>query len=412
MAPLSLTIHGNCPTTNARATSLFLGASENRNCVQLPIFMPVGTQGTMKGLTAEQVKSTGCRLMLSNTYHLGLRPGPELLEKAGGLHKFMGWDRSLLTDSGGFQMVSLLHLAHISEQGVNFRSPHDGSELLLTPEKSIGLQNSIGADIMMQLDDVVSSTTTGPRVEEAMHRSIRWLDRCIAAHKRTEEQNLFAIIQGGLDLDLRSQCIKEMVKRDTPGVAIGGLSGGEDKNQFWKVVKHCCDELQRVQPHKPRYLMGVGYALDLVVCVALGVDMFDCVFPTRTARFGMALTAHGQINLNSTKFSTDMHPIAANCPCTTCAKYTRAYLHTIAKEPLCCHLLSVHNITYQLELMKSARQAIIDGTFPHFVQQFVANLHPKGCPSWAADALNSVGITIPNVAKVVPKDFGHIPKAS
>lgn len=150
-------------------------------------------------------------------YHLGLRPGPELLEKAGGLHKFMGWDRSLLTDSGGFQMVSLLHLAHISEQGVNFRSPHDGSELLLTPEKSIGLQNSIGADIMMQLDDVVSSTTTGPRVEEAMHRSIRWLDRCIAAHKRKDEQNLFAIIQGGLDLDLRSQCIKEMVKRDTPG---------------------------------------------------------------------------------------------------------------------------------------------------------------------------------------------------
>ena len=216
--------------------------------VDAPVFMPVGTQGTMKGLTMDQMRNLGCQLFLGNTYHLGTRPGTEVLDRFGGLHGFMNWDGALLTDSGGFQMVSLLKLAEITEEGVRFQSPHDGSMLLLTPEKSMEIQNSIGADIMMQLDDVVHTLTTGDRVVEAMHRSVRWLDRCIESHKQPEKQNLFPIIQGGLDLQLRSECIEEMVKRNMPGYAIGGLSGGEDKDKFWRVVKHCAERLPRDKP--------------------------------------------------------------------------------------------------------------------------------------------------------------------
>ncbi|EDQ92416.1 uncharacterized protein MONBRDRAFT_4956 [Monosiga brevicollis MX1] len=327
---LAFRIVAKCSRTPARASELYLPHST----VHTPIFMPVGTQGTMKGLTPAQLESLNCQIMLSNTYHLGSRPGPEIMKQAGGLHKFMNWKRSVLTDSGGFQMVSLLHLAEITEHGVSFQSPHDGSQMMLTPEHSIGLQNTIGADIIMQLDDVVSSLISGPRVEEAMHRSIRWLDRCIAAHARPEEQNLFAIIQGGLDLELRRQCVDAMVERNTPGYAIGGLSGGEEKSSFWRVVK----ETARLLPDdKPRYCMGVGYATDLIVCVALGVDMFDCVFPTRTAA-----------------------PLGSRNPA-----------HS---------LISTHH-------------AIIADRFPEFVIDYMQTLHPDGAyPDWAQEALASVGI--------------------
>lgn len=203
--------------------------------VETPMFMPVATQASLKGLTPEQLEKLDCRICLNNTYHLGLKPGQDALDAIGGAHKFQSWNRNILTDSGGFQMVSLLKLATITEDGVNFLSPHDGSPMLLTPEHSISLQNSIGSDIVMQLDDVVSTLTTGPRVEEAMYRSIRWLDRCIAAHKYPDRQNIFAIIQGGLDPELRKKCCEEMVKRNTPGIAIGGLSGGEDKESYCKV---------------------------------------------------------------------------------------------------------------------------------------------------------------------------------
>ncbi|KAI9590966.1 Queuine tRNA-ribosyltransferase [Syncephalis fuscata] len=248
---LHFEIVAKCPTTKARVSRLHLP----HFVADTPMFMPVGTQGTMKGLTTQQLEDLDCHVILGNTYHLGNRPGQELLDEAQGLHKFMNWSRGLLTDSGGFQMVSLLKLAEITEKGVEFEAPHDGSRMLLTPEKSIDLQNSIGADIMMQLDDVVSSLTTGPRLEEAMLRSIRWLDRCIDAHKRPNEQNLFAIIQGGLMPELRRTCIDEMVKRDLPGYAIGGLSGGEEKDQFWRIVTLCTDLLPE---DKPRYCMGVG----------------------------------------------------------------------------------------------------------------------------------------------------------
>lgn len=204
--------------------------------VDTPVFMPVGTQGTIKGLTSAQVDALGCQIILGNTYHLGVRPGTDLIADFGGLHSFMNWKRNLLTDSGGFQMVSLVDLCEIKEEGVSFKSPVDGSMLLLTPELSIHYQNQIGADIMMALDDVCSSLTVGPRVEEAMHRTLRWIDRCIKAHKRPTEQNLFGICQGGLEPKLRDYCLREMVKRQLPGYAIGGLAGGEDKLQFWRVV--------------------------------------------------------------------------------------------------------------------------------------------------------------------------------
>jgi tRNA-guanine transglycosylase len=267
--------------------------------------------------------------------------------------------------------------------------------MLLTPEKSIELQNAIGADIIMQLDDVVHTLTTGPRVEEAMLRSIRWLDRCVEAHSRKTEQSLFPIIQGGLDLDLRSRCIEEMVKRDLPGYAIGGLSGGEDKNAFWPLVKFCTDRLPR---NKPIYCMGVGYATDLVVCVALGVDMFDCVFPTRTARFGNALVKSGSLSLKQKQYEADFSPIDSECSCLTCRKYTRAYLHTlIARDPVGCHLITIHNINYQLALMRGMRESIIADKFPEFVGKFMKEmfgLDSANYPKWMTDAFASVNIKL------------------
>ncbi|RKP17531.1 queuine tRNA-ribosyltransferase-like protein, partial [Rozella allomycis CSF55] len=384
-----LEIIAQCSTTSARVSKMHLP----HQVVDTPVFMPVGTQGTMKGLTMKQMKDLDCQLFLGNTYHLGHRPGPELLEKMGGLHKFMDWDRALLTDSGGFQMVSLLKLAEIKEEGVQFQSPHDGSIMMLTPEHSISLQTSIGADIMMQLDDVVHTLTEGPRMEEAMYRSVRWLDRCIKAHTNTDNQHLFAIIQGGLDYDLRGKCIEEMVKRDLPGYAIGGLSGGEDKESFWKIVKFCADRLPK---NKPRYCMGVGYATDLVVCVALGVDMFDCVYPTRTARFGYALVPFGKLSLSNSEFKDDHRPIDENCSCFTCKNHSRAFIHSlIGKETVGCHLISIHNICYQLTLMRQMREAIEKDEFPVFVKSFMNNMfgpHVSKYPQWMIDAFSSVGI--------------------
>ncbi|KAB5530652.1 hypothetical protein PHYPO_G00131840 [Pangasianodon hypophthalmus] len=388
--PLALRIVAECPVSKARACVLSLP----HGSVNTPVFMPVGTQGTMKGITAEQLEQLDCHICLGNTYHLGMRPGPELIEKADGLHGFMNWKRNLLTDSGGFQMVSLVELSEVTEEGVLFRSPYDGKEILLTPEQSIGIQNSLGSDIMMQLDDVVSSTVTGPRVEEAMRRSVRWLDRCITANKNPHRQNLFAIIQGGLNAELRRACLDEMTKRDVPGFAIGGLSGGEEKDDFWKMVTLSTDHLPR---EKPRYLMGVGYAVDLVVCVALGCDMFDCVFPTRTARFGSALVPWGSLQIKQKQYAKDFQPIDPDCECPTCKRHSRAYLHALFKsDTAAMHHITIHNISYQLTLMRSVRQSIIEQRFPEFVRGFMRRMFPCGepYPSWAVDALASVSITL------------------
>jgi tRNA-guanine transglycosylase len=344
-------------------------------------------------LTSEEVEELGFGIILGNTYHLGHRPGPTVLKEMGGLHKYMNWNGNLLTDSGGFQMVSLLQLANITEEGVNFRSPHDGSEMLLTPEYSMELQNTIGADIMMALDDVIATTTTGARIEEAMQRTLRWIDRCINAHQRPREQNLFGIVQGALEPDLRRTCVDGLIKRDLPGYAIGGLSGGESKDEFWRIVDLCTSLLPSF---KPRYLMGVGFTLDLVVCVALGVDMFDCVFPSRTARFGSALVRSGSINIRHAQYANDFSPLEADCPCRVCKNYTRAYLHLLTKsDQLSSQLLTFHNLAYQKRLMDDMRDAIIDGSFPQFVIDFMLCQFPqRDYPEWIIHALSSVGIKL------------------
>ncbi|OAE24895.1 hypothetical protein AXG93_2931s1380 [Marchantia polymorpha subsp. ruderalis] len=338
----------------ARASRLTLP----HHVVQTPMFMPVGTQGVIKGITCDQLEDLGCQIILGNTYHLALRPGADLLEQIGGLHKFMNWPRALLTDSGGFQMVSLLHLANITEEGVTFQnrltsgvdlmtrvtvcsqSPVDGTPMLLTPEESIQIQNKIGADIIMALDDVVKTTTTGPRVEEAMHRTIRWIDRCVAGNVLARQI-----------------------------YAIGGLSGGEEKDSFWRIVAQCTAGLPE---DKPRYVMGVGFPLDIVVCSALGADMYDCVYPTRTGRFGSALIPEGVLKLTNASMATDNRPLDPSCTCMVCKKYTRSYLHTIVtKEALGSQLVSYHNIAYMMKLSQDLHTSILEGRFPRFVQDFL-----------------------------------------
>lgn len=300
-------------------------------------------------------------------------------------------------------MVSLLKLAQVTEEGVRFLSPHDGTPMLLSPEHSISLQNSIGSDIIMQLDDVIATTSPDhARIKEAMYRSIRWLDRCIAAHRKADSQNLFCIIQGGLDLNLRRECCREMVARDTPGIAIGGLSGGEAKTEYCKVVDTCTALLP---DHKPRYVMGVGFPEDILVSVALGADMFDCVWPTRTARFGNAITSTGTLNLRHASYAYDFQPIELNCKCTCCRTQadgglgiTRAYIHhTAAKETVGAHLLSIHNVHYLLDLLNQARQAIIAGRYPEFLKAFFKKLYhgdKERYPYWAVEALKGVGVDL------------------
>ncbi|KAG2150367.1 tRNA-guanine(15) transglycosylase-like protein [Suillus clintonianus] len=380
-----------CHTTRARVCRMKLA----HGVTMLPTFMPVATQAAIKGLTPQQVESLGITLILNNTYHLNLRPGIKVLDEAGGAHKFQGWNRNLLTDSGGFQLVSLSKFTTITEDGALFASPFNGEPTMLTPEESISIQHSIGADIIMQLDDVVSSLTVGPRVGEAMHRSVRWLDRCIEQHEksgRKDKQNLFAIVQGGLDPALRDLCLDAMIERKdrVAGYAIGGLSGGEEKGG----IKQCAD---RLPSDRPRYSMGVGFAEDLLVCVALGVDMADCVFPTRTARFGVALTFKGPLNLKLGKHMKSMEPIDKNCPCPTCASgMSRAVLHHIVTiETAGAHALTIHNLVFQAQLMGGARDAILEGQFPEYLRSFFYNYFgDTGYPEWCVNALRSVGVDL------------------
>jgi len=387
---LEFDVIASCSTSRARTGLMKLP----HYTVKTPVFMPVGTKGSIKSVLQEQLEDINCEIILGNTYHLGLRPGIELLKKAKGLHNFMGWNRALLTDSGGFQMVSLLHMAEIDEQGVNFESPYDGTKSLLTPEKSIQIQNAIGADIIMQLDDVVSTVLKDDkRIEEATHRTTRWLDRCLSAHGNPEKQSIFPIVQGGIIENLRKISIGLHLERQVNGYAIGGLVGGETKEDFWKIV-HLSSGM--LPCDKPKYVMGVGFAVDLVICCALGADMFDCVFPTRTARFGCALTPNGQISLKNRKYKLDFEPVDKNCICSTCKTYTRAYLYQIVStEAVSCNLLSVHNLTYQMQLMKGIRDSIKENKFPEFVQAFMLNMYlDQKYPQWCVDALRSVNIEL------------------
>ncbi|KAI9888167.1 MAG: hypothetical protein M1823_000102 [Watsoniomyces obsoletus] len=393
---LTFDLVARCSVTKARAAVMHLPHGP----VELPVFMPVATQATLKGLTPDQLDSTGCRLCLNNTYHLGLRPGQATLDAVGGAHRFQSWPHNLLTDSGG----SVFCFRSFTETGLELCSEFAlDSRWLLTPEHSISLQNSIGSDIIMQLDDVIAATSPdATRMEEAMQRSVRWLDRCISAHKYPERQNLFCIIQGGLDLSRRRRCCEEMVKRDTPGIAIGGLSGGEAKDSFCEVVDVCTDILPR---KKPRYVMGVGYPEDLVVSVALGADMFDCVWPTRTARFGNAITSMGNLTLRQSIYSEDFSVIEPGCRCICCRPtsdgglgITRAFIyHVAAKETAGAHLLTLHNVHYLLSLMRSARAAIIEDRYPAFVRGFFDRIYDsdrKKFPPWAVTALRKVNVDL------------------
>jgi tRNA-guanine transglycosylase len=377
----------------ARACKLTLPHSE----VETPVYMPVGTKAAMKGLLSCDLERMGCKLMLSNTYHLTLQPGEEFIDdNYKGVHNYMNWPNNLLTDSGGFQMVSLAELSERSEEGVEFVSHIEGDKrkIMLTPEKSIQIQNKLGADIIMALDDVIKPTSTDNDLNDACERTLRWIDRCISAHSRKDEQNLFGIVQGGLDLELRKYCTNEMKKRDLPGYAIGGLAGGEKKDDFWKVVDCCTDYLPE---DKPRYLMGVGYPIDLFVCSLLGVDMFDCVFATRTARFGTAFTNNGFIKLKAEKNKFDFEPIEKDCGCEVCLNYSKSYFYLMLnKNPRAVNLISYHNVYYLLDLMRKLRSAIIKGkdAVNKYAEKFIMEQfkNEETYPLWIYEALNKAGV--------------------
>ena len=361
--------------------------------------MPVGTKAAMKGLLSIVLARMGCRLMLSNTYHLTLEPGQDFIsENYSGTHNYMQWKYNILTDSGGFQMVSLADLSKVTEEGVEFKSHIKGDSrvLMLTPEESIRIQNKLGADIIMALDDVLKPTNEIGRMKTACERTIRWLDRCIEAHSRKEKQNLFGIVQGGIDMDLRKYCLSEMIKRDLPGYAIGGMAGGETKEDFWKVVDICTKYLPE---DKPRYLMGIGYPVDLVICSLFGVDMYDCVFATRTGRFGTAFTNRGMIKLKNEKFKLDFKPIEDKCSCEVCAKYSRSYFNlTLNKNPRAINLISFHNVFYLLELMRNLRTAILNQKVDVFIEDFVRNQYYYSengkYPNWVHNALKEAGVNV------------------
>jgi len=326
--------------------------------VLTPVFMPVGTQATVKGLDVERLAEIKSQILLANTYHLMLRPGPELVARLGGLHGFAGWKGPWLTDSGGYQVMSLGHLRKITEEGVLFRNHLNGDLVLLTPEESIRVQELLGADIIMAFDECPPYPASREYLESSLYRTLRWLERSLKAKTR-KDQALFGITQGGTELDLREKSIKETVKFDLPGYAIGGLAVGEPKEKMIPAVELST----RLLPEdRPRYLMGVGHPEDLVAAVALGVDMFDCVYPTRTGRFGYD---EGRLNFNSARFKEDPRPIDETCDCLACRTHSRAYLtHLVrAGEMLGAVLLSLHNLRYLHRLTERMREAIKAGRF-------------------------------------------------
>jgi queuine tRNA-ribosyltransferase len=334
--------------------------------VQTPAFMPVGTQGTVKGVTIDQVAATGAEMILGNAYHLALRPGHETVRRLGGLHAMTGWQGPILTDSGGFQVFSLEAINKVTEQSATFRSHVDGAIIELTPEHSIEIQEALGSDVAMVLDHVIALPADPAAVIDATERSVRWAKRCLHAATR-DDQAKFAIVQGGLDQQLRRQCARELSQLDFTGYAIGGLSVGEAPEEMYRITGLTCPELPAT---KPRYLMGVGRPIDLLESIARGVDLFDCVMPTRNGRNGLAFTDHGPLKLRNAVHRHDTAPLQADCPCPAC-RHSRGYLRHlfVAGEMLGPILLSIHNLTYYQRLMAAARLAIEEGRFEEFVQQ-------------------------------------------
>ncbi|MBV8696179.1 MAG: tRNA guanosine(34) transglycosylase Tgt [Ktedonobacteraceae bacterium] len=368
MSSLTFTIDAECSTTGARACTIHTA----HGTIQTPIFMPVGTQATVKSVSPEELHVAGASIILANTYHLMLRPGSALIDSFGGLHSFMHWNGPLLTDSGGFQVWSLGHLRKLSELGVTFTSHLDGSLHTLTPESVMQIEAELGADIILPLDICTDYPCSYADTLQAMERTHRWEERAFVAKERYRpEQALFGIVQGGCEVQLRQQSARIIGDMPFSGFSIGGLSVGEPKTQMWEILPYVTLTL----PHeKPRHLLGVGSPEDLVIGVGLGIDMFDCVLPTRVARHGGLFTSSGRVNIKTARFRTMHAPIEEGCDCYTCQNYSAAYVHHLARseEHLYYRLGSIHNIRFMLRLATHLRNAILTGSYPAFRDQFLA----------------------------------------
>jgi queuine tRNA-ribosyltransferase len=360
-------IHHVCRQSGARLGTLHTP----HGSFATPAFMPVGTQATVKGMSPDEIKSMGAGIILSNTYHLWMRPGSDVIREAGGLHRFMNWDRSVLTDSGGFQVFSLSDSRHITEEGVNFKSHIDGSRHTLTPEKSIQIQNNLGADIIMAFDECTPWPAEHDYARLSLERTTRWLDRCLAAHADPGRQGLFGIIQGGVYADLRRQSAREVTAFDLPGYALGGLSVGEPGEIMYQMLE---ETVPLLPTDRPRYLMGVGTPDYLIESTIRGIDMFDCVLPTRIGRNGTVLTRKGRLIVRDASYARDFSPIEPDCSCYVCQNYTRAYIrHLIkAEEMFGLRLASWHNIHFLLKLMENIREAILADRLLDFRDEFFA----------------------------------------
>ena len=346
--------------------------------IETPVFMPVGTCGTVKAMTPEELKNeVKAKIILSNTYHLFLRPGDDLVAEAGGLHKFMNWDGAILTDSGGFQVFSLSDLRNITEEGVAFKSHLDGSKLFISPEKSISIQNNLGSDIMMAFDDCVPYPADYEYTRKSMERTTRWAERCKVANKNPDRQGLFGIVQGGMYKDLRETSAKQLVDLDFPGYAVGGLSVGEPAELMYDILSYTTPFLPE---NKPRYLMGVGTPDYLIEAVVRGIDMCDCVLPTRIARNGTALTSQGKLVVRNATYERDFTTLDPECDCYTCRNYTRAYIRHLIKcgEILGARLLSIHNLRFLVRLMENVRTAIEEDRLLEFREEFYKKYYPDG----------------------------------
>lgn len=344
----------------------------NHGVIKTPVFMPVGTRATVKAMNNDELKSIGSQIILSNTYHLYLKPGQEIIRKADGLHKFMNWDKPILTDSGGFQVFSLSKTREITEEGVQFRSHIDGSKHFISPEKSMEIQNDLGSDIMMAFDECVPYPASYEYTEDSMKRTLRWLKRCKDYHKNTDKQNLFGIIQGGMYKDLREYSAKNTIDFDLPGYAIGGLSVGEPRDLMIDLLDFTTDFMPE---NKPRYLMGVGTPDYLFEAVEHGVDMCDCVLPTRIARNGTALTSKGKLVVKNAKYKDDFSALDDNCDCYACKNHTRAYIRHLLNvdEILGARLLSIHNLRFLIKLMENIRKSIEEDRYLEFKDEFYRN---------------------------------------
>lgn len=356
-----------CPHTGARAGRIHTP----HGSFDTPIFMPVGTQASVKTLAPEELKEMGAGIILSNNYHLFLRPGSKLVKEAGGLHKFMNWDRAILTDSGGFQVFSLGDLRKISEEGVTFRSHIDGSKKFLSPEIATQSQMDLGADIIMAFDECVPYPADFKYTRESMELTLRWAQRCKDT-MTNPNQGLFGIVQGGMYKDLRIECVNRLVDMDFPGYAVGGLSVGEPKELMYEMLDITLEHLPQ---NKARYLMGVGTPDCLVEGVMRGIDMFDCVYPTRVARNGTAMTWNGRLVIKNAQYEHDFHPIDEHCNCYTCRNYSRAYIRHLVRvnEIFGLRLLTIHNLHFLIDFMRQMRQSIMEDRFPEFYRKFTAN---------------------------------------